>query len=310
MKVLLAGATGAIGVPLVLALRDAGHQVTGIVRTDTGAASLRQLGATAVRADILDRTRLLRAVEERSFDAVVHEATALKKPPARFADMTATNRLRTEGTANLVEAAHLVGARRMLVQSIVFGYGFADHGPTPLTEDDPFGRPAGDRYDAVVDALRSAESQVFDDPDVDGVALRYGLFYGRDLDTMTRLLRRRLLPVTAATGSLSLVHHDDAAAATVAALERGHPNRAYNIVDDTPVSWRDYVRTVADVTGTPRSLTVPRWLLGLAAPYAAGFATEVSFRISNVRAREELGWTPRYPNCRDGIRAAGTSAPR
>lgn len=157
MKVLLAGATGAIGVPLVRALRGADHHVTGIIRTDAGARAIRQLGATAFHADVLDRDQLLRAVEERQCDAVVHEATALQKAPTRFADMVATNRLRTAGTANLLEAAHLVGARRILVQSIVFGYGFADHGRTPITEDDPFGRPADDRYDAVVQAVASAD---------------------------------------------------------------------------------------------------------------------------------------------------------
>ena len=180
MKVLIAGATGAVGVPIVTRLLAAGDHVTGIVRSAAGADALGRLGAESVGADVLDRDALLRAVEGHRYDAVIHELTALKKPPARFRDMSATNTLRTTGTANLLEAARVVGATRFVTQSIVFGYGYRDHGDTPLTEDDPFGEPAGGPVDASLRAMKSAEEQVFAAPDVDGVALRYGLFYGAD----------------------------------------------------------------------------------------------------------------------------------
>jgi nucleoside-diphosphate-sugar epimerase len=304
VKVLLAGATGAVGLPLVSLLHAAGHHVTGLVRSAAGATRLRELGATSRRADVLDREGLLRAVRGETYDAVLHELTALKKAPLRVADMAATNELRTRGTAHLLEVAHEVGAQRFLTQSIVLGYGFADHGPAPLTEAAPFGQPEGSRVDPVLLALAAAEQQVFRDPDVAGVALRYGLFYGRDLPTVERMLRRRSLPVTASGGTLALVHHDDAAAATVAALERGRADTAYNVADDTPVSWRGYVTAAAAATGAPRPLVVPGALLRAVAPYAGRLATEVSMVVSSARARAELGWQPRHPSCAAGLRAS------
>lgn len=303
MRVLVAGASGAVGVPLVRLLVAGGHRVSGLVRSPAAAERLRQLGAAAVDADVLDRDRLLRAVYGSTYDAVVHQLTALKKVPLRVGDMAATNELRTRGTAHLLDVAHAVGARRFLTQSIVFGYGFRDHGPQPLTETNPFGVTRGDRFDPVVAALASAEQQVFDDPQVAGVALRYGLFYGRDLAVVERLLRRRSAPVTSSAATLALVHHDDAAAATVAALDRGQDDTAYNIVDDTPISWRGYLTAVAEATRAPRPWMVPGPVLRALAPYTGRLATEVSMVVSNARAQQELGWRPRYPSCADGLRA-------
>ena len=303
MKVLIAGATGAVGVPLVALLVGGGHEVTGIVRSPAGAARLRGLGAAAVTADVLDRDELMRAVEGLACDAVVHQLTALKKAPLRVADMVTTNELRTRGTAHLLKAAHAVGAGRFVTQCIVFGYGFRDHGPRPLSETDPFGQPHGDRFDPIVAALASAEQQVFTDPQVQGVALRYGLFYGRDLAVVTRMLRRRSLPVTSSVATLAMVHHDDAAAATLAALERGRADTAYNIVDDTPISWRGYLTAAADATAAPHPLVVPKRLLTAVAPYGGRVATEISMVVSNARAQEDLGWRPRHPSCADGLAA-------
>jgi nucleoside-diphosphate-sugar epimerase len=161
------------------------------------------------------------------------------------------------------------------MQSIVFGYGFTAHGPAPLTETTrSAGLPAtGTTRCSLLFPQRNRRSSTI------------------RTSTVWRF----------ATGSSTVA---TSTAANRAALERGCPDRAYNIVDDTPVSWRDYVRTVADVTGAANPLTVPRWMLRLVAPYAAGFATEVSFRLSNARARKELGWAPRFTDCRAGIRAA------
>lgn len=304
MNVLLAGATGAVGEPIVRALVSAGDRVTGIVRSAAGAQRLRALGADVVTADVLERDVLLRTVDGLRFDTVVHELTALKKAPAQFGDMNTTNELRTRGTTHLLEAAHAVGATRFVTQSIVLGYGFQDHGIEPVTESGPFGQTHGDKFDPIIEAMTSAENQVFDDPDIDGIALRYGLFYGRDLTTMSELLRKKRLPVTASNGTLALVHHDDAAAATIAAVRHGNPNTAYNIVDDAPVTWRDYLKTVADATGTPRPRQLPGWLVRAVAPYAGRLISQVSMRVANTKAADELGWRPRYPSAAEGIKAS------
>ena len=183
MKVIVAGATGAVGRPLVRVLRESGHEVIGITRTSAGAAALSTLGATAVIADALNRDSLLTAFAGQSADAVINELTALTKAPARYADMEPTNVLRQDGSANLVEVARLVGAKRFLTQSIFFGYGYRDFGSTVITEDAPFGSPQGDRTDPVLAALVAAEAHAQSLPGVVGIALRYGLFYGGDVTT-------------------------------------------------------------------------------------------------------------------------------
>lgn len=303
MRVIVAGASGAIGRPLLRALRDHGHDVVGITRTSTGATVVNAAGATAVVADALDREGLLGAFEGQHADAVIHELTALTKPPARYADMEPTNRLREEGSANLVELARAVGATRFVTQSIFFGYGYRDFGSTVITEDAPFGLPQGDRADAVLAALASAETQAQSIPGVTGIALRYGLFYGGDVDNYVGMLRRRALPVpTGSRGTLALIHHEDAATATVAALERGFPG-AYNIVDDRPTTWRELVDGIARARSAPRPIALPAWVLRAAAPYAAMMMTGVNQHVSNAKAKSELGWTPRYPTFREGLAA-------
>lgn len=304
MKVVVAGATGAIGRPLVSALLAHGHEVVGITRTGTGAAALRSMGVTAVVADALNREALLPAFAGQSADAVINELTALAKAPARYADMDRTNTLRRAGSANLVELAGLLGATRFLTQSIFFGYGYRDFGSTVITEATPFGIPQGDRTDAVLAALSSAEEQAHSLSGATGIALRYGLFYGGDVDAYAGMLRRRALPVpTGHRGTLALIHHDDAAAATVAALEKGAAG-AYNIVDDRPTTWRELVEGIASARNAPRPIALPGWVLRAAAPYAGTMMTGVNVRVSNAKARRELEWTPRYPSFREGLAAS------
>ena len=307
MKVLLAGASGALGIPITRQLLAHGHQVLGLTRDPAGARRLEALGVTPVVADALDRDRLLRAVDGDWADAVIHELTALRKPPTRHHGMAMTNRLRTEGTANLLAAAEALGARRFLTQSIILGYGYRDHGPELLTEDTPFGRPAGDRTDPHLAAMRSTERQAFSAPE--GIALRYGLLYGGDAERLGPQFARRRLPV-AKGGVLGWLHHQDAAAATVAALERGRPGQAYNLVDDLPASWQEVFTAMAAALGAPPPRRVPRWLLRLAAPYAAAFLIDTSMRVSNAKAKAELGWRPAYPTYHDGIRAMAAAAAR
>ncbi|MET0827901.1 MAG: NAD(P)-dependent oxidoreductase, partial [Microbacterium sp.] len=285
MKVIVAGATGAVGRPLVRALRDSGHDVIGITRTSAGASALNAVGATAVIADALDREALVTAFAEQTADAVINELTALTKAPARYADMEPTNELRKNGSANLVEVARLVGAKRFLTQSIFFGYGYRDFGSTVITEETPFGSPQGNRTDSVLAALSSAETQARSLPGVVGIALRYGLFYGGDVDNYVGMLQRRALPVpTGHRGTLALIHHDDAARATVAALERG-TSGAYNIVDDRPTTWRELVEGIALTRNAPRPIPLPGWVLRAAAPYAGKMMTGVNMHVSNAKAK-------------------------
>jgi len=302
MKVLLAGATGAIGTPLVAALLAGGHEVFGLSRTPGSDERLLALGAEPVIADAMDRDGLLAAVGGLQVDAVIHELTALKKIPMRHRDMATTDALRQLGTANLLAVARATGARRFVTQSFFAGYGFYDHGAHVLTEDDAFAPTTHDAFEPHVAAMRSAEQQTFTADGIEGIALRYGAFYGPGAGTeaMLDLLRGRRLPVPRdGGGTISCVYIEDAAAATVAALEKGRPGQAYNVVDDQPVSWGDFLGALADAFGTPPPLPVPRWMLRIA-PFAYMFLTS-TVRVSNAKAKRELGWTPSAPTYRDGI---------
>jgi nucleoside-diphosphate-sugar epimerase len=306
MKVLLAGASGAIGIPLARQLIAHDHQVLGLTRGHAGAGRLAALGARPVVADALDRDSLLRAVDGLAADAVIHELTALKKPPRRHSGMALTDRLRTEGTTNLLAAAEVLGAKRFLTQSLILGYGYRDHGARVLTEQAPFGRPAGDRCDPHVAAMRSTEQQAFTAPE--GIALRYGLLYGGDAEQMRALLAKRGLPV-ATGGVLGWIHHQDAVAATVAALEHGRAGQAYNLVDDRPATWQEVFTAMAAAFGAPPPRKLPTWLFRLVAPYVASFAIETSMRVSNAKAKSELGWRPMFPTYHEGIKAMASPTP-
>jgi nucleoside-diphosphate-sugar epimerase len=303
MKVLLAGATGAIGQPLVQALREVGHDVVGLTRDSRRARVLLEAGVEPVVGDALDRDTLLHATHGLCFDAVIHEMTALSKPPARHGAMAGTNRLRTVGTRNLLAVARRAGATRFVTQSIVFGYGYFDHGAVELSERSPFGELRGGPTDVHVDAMRENEELVISDESLAGIALRYGLFYGGDVASMREMLTGRKIPVPrSGERQLAWIHLEDAVSATVAALEHGLPRAAYNIVDDAPVSWRDLFVRTAEALGAPAPRQLPDWLIRSAAPYV-GAMLSTSMRVSNARAREQLGWAPSYPTYRDGLQA-------
>lgn len=304
MKVLFAGATGTLGVPLVRRLTAAGHEVIGIVRTEAGAGMLWDLGASSVIADALDRDALLRALDGKQADAVMHQLTALKKPPMRHKDLETTNRLRVQGTTNLLAAADLVGARRFVTQSFFGGYGFND-GSRLLTEQDEFAPAGGGKFDAIWQAVRSAEQQVLQAPGLEGVALRYGGFYGpASVAPMLDALRKRQLPVPPDGGAYaSFIYIDDAATATVAALERSKPDQVFNIVDDEPARWGDMVGALAAAFGLPKPVRLPGAVIRLMAPVVGGMMTRQSLRLSNAKAKAELGWRPLVPTYREGIAA-------
>jgi nucleoside-diphosphate-sugar epimerase len=301
MRVLLAGASGALGTPLTRQLIGAGHQVVGMSRSPANAAQLRAAGAEAVVADVMDRGGLLAAVRDVRADAVMHQLTALGRMNLRN-PMQATNVLRTTGTANLLAAARAVGAHRFLTQSIVLGYGYSDHGADLITEDTPLADPADGPLGSTVAAIRSTEEQVCTADEIEGVALRYGLFYGQDSFTrmIVNAVRKRRLPVPSSGGGfINFIYLEDAAAATVAALEKGRAGQAYNIVDDEPVRWADYMDALAAEVGARRPRRIPAWLLR-AIPYLYALMT-TSMRVSNAKAKRELGWAPAVSTYREGI---------
>jgi nucleoside-diphosphate-sugar epimerase len=309
MRVLLAGASGVLGTHITTAMAAAGHEVVGLSRTPGNDQRLRALGAQPLVADAMDRDVLLRAVDGVKVDAVIHALTALRKPPLRHRDMAATDALRITGTANLIEAAHTMGARRFVSESMVFGYGFGDWGSHVLTEQDtPFGPPGGSaQLERHIEGMRSKEEQTFAAEGIEGIALRFGPFYGPGgTEAVVQLLRKRRLPVPAGGGGLlPWVNVLDAATAAVAALERGRTGQAYNIVDDEAASLGDHVRFVAQTFGTPRPFAVPLWMLRPMTYLHATMST--SMQMSNAKAKEELGWTPAFPTYRDGLRALGGS---
>jgi nucleoside-diphosphate-sugar epimerase len=297
MNVFIAGGSGAIGVPLVRALVAAGHQVTALTRSASNEAMLRALGATPAVADALDAEALRRVVVAARPTHVIHQLTALPKAgPKSAKELLPTNRLRIVGTRNLIDAAVAAGATRFVVGS--FALLGAAH--TRL--------PAG--MQEAADAVRSMESQVLDASArhlFEGIILRYGLFYGPDNGTtqqMIALARRRLLPaVRGDRGLLPPIHLDDAARATIAALDHGAAGSTYDIVDDHPVSTSEMARAIAESVGAPRPLTIPAWLPRLLAPYLARMMA-IRLPLSNEKARAELGWRPQYPSIRDGLSAA------
>ncbi|MFC5218587.1 NAD-dependent epimerase/dehydratase family protein [Streptomyces coerulescens] len=300
--ILLAGAGGVLGRHITRALTEAGHQVTGLGR---GARN-------DIRADLMDRDALLRAVDGHHFDTVIHAATVLSKPPMRHRDMHATNALRIDGSAHLVEAATATGARRLVAESMVFGYGYGDHGDRTVTEDDPFGpRGRTPELEKHIEGMRVKERLTLETPGLEGIALRFGLFYGPGgTDALLPMLRKRQLPVPADHGRvLPWIELTDAARAVVAAVERGRPGQAYNIADRMPVGFGSHVRCVAEVFGLPRPMTVPLWLMR---PLSyAHTMMSATLRVSTAKAERELGWTPVHPTVRDGLaamRAAGAAA--
>jgi nucleoside-diphosphate-sugar epimerase len=306
MRVLLAGASGVIGTVLVPQLVAAGHEVTGITRGAKGATHITGLGGEALIADVLDRPGLLRAVEGREFDAVISELTSINKAPMRHKDMHPTNRLRIEGTENMMAVAKAVGAKRFLTQSMIFGYGYGDLGPVPLTEDAPFGPIPRKHYAAHGEAMLRNEQITFSEAGIEGIALRYGLFYGGPAtENYLAMLKSRKLPVIHG-GQTSFIHLTDAASATVAALEHGRGGEAYNVVDDTPVDFGTVVAQVAAEFRTPKPMTLPTWAVR-PMPYLYGFVTG-RYLFSNAKAKTELGWTPRYPSYREGAHADAVAA--
>ncbi|MEV6279592.1 NAD(P)-dependent oxidoreductase [Nocardia sp. NPDC051832] len=308
MKVFVAGASGALGARLVPQLVTAGHQVVAMTRSASKQDGLRALGAHPVLADALEPDAVAQAIAAAAPEVIVHQLTALSgAPDLRHPDryFATTNRLRTEGTDHLLAAGRAVGVRRFVAQSFA-GWPYARTGGPVKSETDPLDPdpPAGLR--TTLDALHYLEDAVTAFPG--GVVLRYGGFYGpgtglsADPDApMAATVRKRQFPlVGAGDGVWSFIHIDDAAAATVLAVERGTPG-IYNIVDDDPAPVREWLPELAAALDAKPPLRLPRWLAKIAAgPAAVAMLTEVR-GASNAKARAEFGWQPQYSSWRDGF---------
>jgi 2-alkyl-3-oxoalkanoate reductase len=306
MRVFVAGASGAIGRPLVRKLVAAGHEVTGMTRSEARAEEVRAAGARAAVVDVFDADALEAAMSEAAPEVVIHQLTALpERMNFRNKNLYAgTNRVRTEGTRNLIRGARTAGASRFVSQSIAFAY--RPDGGQVKTEDDPLFNEAPAPFAAGVAALQDMEELVLNTEGLDGLVLRYGFFYGPGTHygpdgSITQDARRRRLPIVGAgTGVFSFIHVDDAADATVAAVERGAPG-IYNIVDDEPAPMREWVPALAAAVGAKPPWRVPAWVAKLiAGRQAAGSALELR-GASNEKAKRELGWQPAHPSWREGF---------
>ncbi len=310
MKVFVVGASGAIGTRLVPQLIERGHEVVGTSRSPGNVERVRALGAEPVVLDLLDLRAVRKAVLESEPDAIVHQATALAD--ARFTKnldrtLDQTNRLRTEGTDALLAAASEAGVRRFVAQSFASMRYEREGGPVK-TEDDPLDPDplAGMRETSA--AMRYLDETV---TKAGGIALRYGLFYGAANDGLIEPVRKRQFPIVGDGGGIStFIHLDDAAAATVLALELGGGPAIYNIVDDEPAPVTEWLPALAEALGAKPPRHFPVWLARLFAGDVGVMLGTEARGASNAKAKRELGWTLRYPSWRAGFPAVYGSAAR
>jgi nucleoside-diphosphate-sugar epimerase len=307
MRVFVAGATGAVGRRLVPMLVDGGHEVVGMIRSPRRGREVIELGATPAVADGLDREAVLTAVRRAEPEVVVHEMTGLAEADdLRHFDrvLAPTNRLRTEGLDNLMAGARVVGARRVIAQS--YGHWrYASAGPI-ADEDDLFDPSPPASMRPTLAAIRRLEETLAAAQDLEGIALRYGLFYGPGSalgadGAFADMVRARKLPLIGkGTGVWSFIHVDDAASAVVAALSEGAPG-VYNIVDDDPAPVSAWLPALASALGARPPRRVPAWLARMAAGEAGVYLFTRPTGRSNAKAARELGWRPSWPTWREGF---------
>ncbi len=305
MRVFVTGATGALGRHLVPGLVAAGHEVTATTRTPGKVAQLREAGAVPVILDGLDREAVITAVRAAAPEVVVHEMTALadmrnlRNPDKAFA---ATNELRTRGTDNLLAAAAQAGTRRVIAQAYAGAGPDRRPGGVKTEVDPPDWRPIRSAMQGPA-AIRYVEETVPREAP-EGIVLRYGGLYGPGAsDFLLEMVRKRQVPVVGGgTGVWSFIEVTDAAAATVAAVDRGAPG-LYNVVDDDPAPVAEWLPYLAKVAGAKPPLRLPAWLGRLLAGEFVVAQMTISRGSSNEKARKELGWEPRYASWREGFRA-------
>jgi nucleoside-diphosphate-sugar epimerase len=307
MRVFLAGGTGVIGRALVPQLTDAGHEVVAMTRFEERAERLREQGVQAVVCDAFDAPRVERAVVDARAEVVVNQLTDIPRAinPRKFEDQFATNdRLRVDGTRNLVRAAEAAGARRIVSQSIAFAYAPGDG---LRSEDDRLFEDAPEPWARSVGAVRALEQHTLGSGTVEGVVLRYGYFYGPGSSyagdgSTAAMVRKRAFPlVGGGTAVYSFIHVDDAAAATVAALERGAPG-IYNVVDDDPAPVSEWLPVYAAALEARPPRKVPRFLARLGAGRLGVYMMTGLNGAKNEKAKRELGWSPHWASWRQGFR--------
>jgi nucleoside-diphosphate-sugar epimerase len=310
MRVFVAGAGGALGSQLVPQLVAAGHEVVAMTRTPSKQEALRAMGARPTVADALDPDAVARTVAETEPEVIVHQLTALSGPmDLRHVDrlFATTNRLRTEGTDHLLAAGRAVGARRFVAQSYA-GWPFARTGGPVKREDDPLDPDPPEALRSSLAAIRHLEQAVTRIGWGEGLVLRYGGFYGPGTSVslepgaaMVEPVRRRQFPLIGDGGGVwSFVHIEDAASATVAAVERGRAG-IYHVVDDEPAPVREWLPALAGALGARPPRRVPRWLGRLLAGEALTVMMTEVRGASNAKAKRELGWQLRYPSWRLGF---------
>jgi nucleoside-diphosphate-sugar epimerase len=307
MRVFVAGAAGAVGLPLVRRLAAAGHSVVGLTRSEAKAKAVAAAGGKPVVADALNRAATMAAVVDARPDAIVHEMTALGAASdlVRFDRTFAqTNRLRTEGLNNLVAGARQAGTRRLVAQSFC-GWPYAREGGPVKTEDDPLDPDPPRELRRSLAAIRHLEEQVTTAAEIEGVVLRYGAFYGPatgmfDAVFIDALRRRRVPLVGDGGGWWSFIHTEDAAAATALAID-GAPPGVYNIADDEPAAVRDWLPALAALLDAKPPRRIPRWFARLAAGRHMVILMTEARAGSNEKAKRLLGWRPAHPSWRQGF---------
>jgi len=308
MRIFVAGATGAIGLQLVPQLIAAGHSVVGTTRPAAKAELIKRMGAEPVIADGLDAPAIRAAVIAAEPDTIIDQMTDLADvTDIRHFDraFTATNRLRTQGTDFLLAAAREAGAGRFIAQSFC-GWTYGRGGEEIKTETDALDPDPPAELRRTLQAIQHLEDAVTGSADPEGIVLRYGSFYGPDTGMLSRAmidqLRGRRVPLIGGGGGRwSFIHVEDAAAATVAAVDRGKPGNIYNIVDDEPAEVSEWLPALATVVGARPPIRVPAWLGRLfAGEHLVSMMTEVRGG-SNAKAKQELGWQPAHPSWRQGF---------
>jgi len=307
MRIFVAGGTGAIGRPLVVALAGAGHDVTVFSRSEARVAGLGVAGVVPAVGDAFDADALTGAVRSAQPEVVVNQLTSLAQsanPVAVKRGFDATSRLRREVSRTLATAARAAGARRVVAQSISFAY---RPGPGVRSESDPLWTDAPGQIGQLAGSLAALETATLDDARVEGVVLRYGSFYGPGTyvapgGLYASMIAKRRLPIPGDGGGLfGLVHVDDAVAATLAALEG--PVGVFNVVDDLPAPASEWIPFVARLLGAKPPRHVPEALARVGAGKFLAYLMCDQPAVSNARARGELGWSPRYPDWHVGLPA-------
>ncbi len=311
MRVFVAGATGAMGRQLIPKLVADGHEVVGMTRTPEKQDRIREMGARPAVADGLDPEAVAQAVAEAEPEVVIHQLTAIDAGAiSRSIDKTfvLTNRLRTEGTDHLLAAARAVGAKRFIAQSFA-GWPYERTGGPVKTEEDPLQATPPKTVSESLRAIRYVEETVTGAEGIEGLALRYGGFYGPgtsvavnpDGEQVVMLRKRRLPVVGSGAGIWSFVHIEDAASATAAAVQRGEPG-LYNVVDDEPAPVSVVFPELAKAIGAKPPFRIPRWIGRLLAGEGMTIMMTEVRGASNAKAKRELGWELRYPSWRQGFR--------